>query len=901
MKIFKEDKYVIVEKGDTLSGIASNLDVKSISNGATYQQLAAINGISNPNLIVVGQKIYLTKTSSTKKASSNMVSIKHFGVQSDTDRTMYAAWDWTKTHTKEYKVQWYYGTGDDVWFIGEEKTETVKQSVYNAPSNAKRVKFRVKPVATTHKVNNKDTVHWTAEWTAWKQHDFAKTVETPPTPSVSIDGYQLKAKLDSLYIDAKSIEFQVVKNNTAIYKTVTATISKNYASITCTVPSGGEYKVRCRAVKGGIYSSWSDYSSNQGTIPEAVKKITKLTALSETSVYVDWDKATGAKKYEVQYTEQKRYFDSSGEVQSITVNEDTNFNHAEVTGLESGKEYFFRVRACNDQGNSSWTEAKSIKIGTKPGVPTTWASTTTAITGEKLNLYWVHNSEDGSSETTAEVEITIGSSKPVVDTVPNKSKDDADKAHSYPIDTSKYTSGTTIKWRVRTKGIIDKWSDWSVQRVINVYAPPTLSLELGVIYENTNELIGLEDSTVRSYPFGIQAIPGPRTQNAIGYHVSIVPESTYPTTDELGNDKFVNEGEEIYSKYYDINDADLLVSFTPSDVILENGVTYTINCTVSMDSGLTAENSVTFNVALDETSYTPSAQIAVDPNTLVAFITPECEEETSVILKVNYDDANDRYVVTDEEADGVYGEEVEGAYTNTANVSSGNSVVYKGVDSDGNELYYCIQARYDVINDILFSVYRREFDGSFTEIEKDIDGGGVTVVDMHPSLDLARYRIIAKSKTTGRITYADIPGYPVGETAVIIQWDEAWTPFNVTEEDELEEPPWAGSMLRLPYNIDVSESNEPDVSLVEYIGRKNPVSYYGTQLGIKPTWNVEIEKSDKDTLYMLRRLAMWMGDVYVREPSGSGYWANVAVSFSQKHCEMSIPVTINITRVEGGA
>ena len=43
-----------------------------------------------------------------------------------------------------------------------------------------------------------------------------------------------------------------------------------------------------------------------------------------------------------------------------------------------------------------------------------------------------------------------------------------------------------------------------------------------------------------------------------------------------------------------------------------------------------------------------------------------------------------------------------------------------------------------------------------------------------------------------------------------------------------------------------------------------------------------------------------MGDVYVREPSGSGYWANVSVSFSQTHCETVIPVTLNITRVEGG-
>ena len=173
--------------------------------------------------------------------------------------------------------------------------------------------------------------------------------------------------------------------------------------------------------------------------------------------------------------------------------------------------------------------------------------------------------------------------------------------------------------------------------------------------------------------------------------------------------------------------------------------------------------------------------------------------------------------------------------------------------------------------------------------------------DPHPSLDYARYRIIATTVSTGAVADCDIPSFPIGEKAVIIQWDEDWSTFNVTSDDVLVNPPWSGSLLRLPYNIDVSDSNKIDVSLIEYIGRKNPVAYYGTQTGETSTWNVEIEKSDKETLYGLRRLAKWMGDVYVREPSGTGYWANISVSFSQKHRELTIPVTLEITRVEGGA
>lgn len=45
-----EKKYHTVQKGETLSGIASKY-------GTTYQALAKLNGLSNPNLIRVGQKI----------------------------------------------------------------------------------------------------------------------------------------------------------------------------------------------------------------------------------------------------------------------------------------------------------------------------------------------------------------------------------------------------------------------------------------------------------------------------------------------------------------------------------------------------------------------------------------------------------------------------------------------------------------------------------------------------------------------------------------------------------------------------------------------------------------------------------------------------------------------------
>ena len=141
----------------------------------------------------------------------------------------------------------------------------------------------------------------------------------------------------------------------------------------------------------------------------------------------------------------------------------------------------------------------------------------------------------------------------------------------------------------------------------------------------------------------------------------------------------------------------------------------------------------------------------------------------------------------------------------------------------------------------------------------------------------------------------------VEESAIIIQWAEEWSSFNSDNEGSgVVEPAWSGSLLKLPYNITISENNNMDVSLINYVGRKRPVSYYGTHLGETATWNVEIPKDDKETLYAIRRLSIWTGDVYVREPSGTGYWANVSVSYSIKYSDLVIPITITITRVEGG-
>ena len=827
----------IVKKGDTLSKIAENYkDVIRDENGnlistnsARTKYLAKINDIPDPTRIVVGQTIIISGSAVTPaKTTTSRATIKAFGLQSNTDRTMYATWSWTKSYTENYQTIWYYDTGNGVWFIGNDSTTTDKQSVYTAPSNAIRVKFKVKPISKKHKVNDKETSYWTANWSTEKKYDFSNNPPTtPPVPDdPKIENFTLTVELDNLDVNATDIYFQIVKDNTTIFRNGKASIVKNHASYKCTISAGAEYKVRCRSYRDKKYSEWSEYSKSVSAMP-SVPSIKTCKAKSETSVYLEWSAVKTAKTYDIEYATKKEYFDSSNATQTTTGIE---FTHYELTGLESGENYFFRVRAVNsDSVHSGWSSIKSVVIGKEPAAPTTWSSTTTATVGEDVILYWMHNSRDESSQTRAKLYTeTVGGAAQIRIIENTAEEDEKDKVSSFVLSTSGYTEGAKIEWKVCTAGVTGVYGDWSVLRTIDIYAPPVL--ELNVTNSDGDAL-----DTLESFPFRIKGLAGPSTQAPIGYHLNITANESYETVDNVGNFKMVNAGESVYSKYVDTSEA-LMLEMSANNVDLENNISYTVTCVVSMNSGLTAEASSEFIVSWTDMEYEPNAEISIDEETLTASIRPYCENENGILI--------------------------EG---------------------------------------VLLSVYRRDYDGNFTEIGTDIDNTKATfITDPHPALDYARYRIVAKTVSTGAISYCDMAGYPVGGNAVIIQWEEDWTSFDVYNEDALEEASWSGSMLKLPYNIDVSDNHQSDVSLIEYIGREHPVSYYGTQRGVTSTWNVEIVKEDVETLYALRRLAKWMGDVYVREPSGSGYWANVSVSFSQKHCELTIPVTLNITRVSGG-
>lgn len=866
-----------VKRGDTLWRIATihGSSIPGNTIPAKVNNLAKQNGLKDPDVLPTGITLQMSPSTPPKASTPpkpkvvDKPEVSAFGLISTdtTGRAMIVNWKWSKTNTAGYTCRWkqylngkWVGSDTDI----PHPEDMYCQSTFTADAAATQVSFQVRPY---YKVDNNVTYWPTSDvtWSDLKTYDFSNNPPLPPpTPSVKIEDLTLTVSIDNIdakALDATSVKFNIVKDNVSSIHTSSAVkinTDTNYVSYQYTVAHGSEYRVRaCSVSSNGKVSGWSDFSSNAGTKPSAPSDITtyKRNKRSDGSIsaYLEWKAVTNATHYVIEYTTVREDFDTTpGNVTEVTT-EDARTS-IEITGIETGHDYFFRVRAVNDIGKSDPTTIVTIPIGEPPAAPTTWSTSNSAFVGDTMELNWTHNTRDGSSQTYAQLSLKINNDDWVTYTFKNTTSESTGEqtdvetftygeAISYKgsiyvkMDTTNsILKDSKIIWKVRTAGVTDAFSDidWSVERTIYIYEKPILVLSMVKDLASADGTI-VED--LDSFPFYIRAnvdLDSYELQRPIGYHLRVVANDYYETIDDAGRIKVINVGDAIYSKYFDAADV-LIVEMSADNLDLESGINYSVYCAADMSTGLSIDNSYDFSVSWVDTEYSVLAGIDVSDDANTAVISPYC------------------------------------------------------ADADGN-----------LIENIEIAVYRREYDGSFTNIAKNIPNNGTSVTDPHPSLDYARYRLVAKDTLTGAVSFYDMPGYPVQEHSVIIQWDEEWSTFDIHEEQSIEKPAWSGSMVKLPYNIDVTDKRKREVELVKYIGRENPVSYYGTHRDETSTWNVTIPKEDKDTIYALRRLSLWAGDVYVREPSGMGYWANITVSFNQKHTDVTVPVTLEVTRVEGG-
>ena len=638
-----------VVKGDCMWNIARSV----YGDGRKWPTIADANGVPRSNPVIYPNQVFTipgitTPTPVPAPAPQPPVvkvpTINWFALDAGTTRSMFCTWTFDRANTKNYEVKWEYDTGSGGWRIGTQGTTTDKQSGYSAPENAKKVRVSITPKSD----------NWSDGQTASREYDFSNNPpELPPSPSFEIDETDVMTiELTNIQdtINADTIEFAIYQDDTFKYRTGTATINQEtrYCKFTTTVDPGHKYKVRCRAVRGTIYSGWTDYTDNELSTPVAPSDITTLRSqkISEQqavqyAVFVEWPDVPSAKNYLVEWATNIEYFDT-GEASSQTTEEGSG-PRLLVTGIELGHEYFFRVASLNEKGKSkTYTPIKSVRLGTRPAAPTTYSNVNSCILGEDLKLYWIHNSTDGSIETTARIHFTIiDSAHPelqpteIIKVIPNnRPEEDKTKTSVYVINTddpewATVGEGYIIKWKVQTAGVIAEYSEWSVEREVNVYAPPVLSLDVLDNHSNSIE-------EINNFPFYISILSEPPAQTPISYYIEVVALQTYQTVDEVGKVKMVSIGDKVYQKYHDPQDNPwrFLLEMTPGNIDLENNIQYAINATVSLNSGLSASSTKTISVYFDEVFYDVFAEVIINKDTYEASIHPYCNQYYEVEGKI---------------------------------------------------------------------------------------------------------------------------------------------------------------------------------------------------------------------------------------------------------------------------
>lgn len=837
---------------------------------------------------------------SKKKAKITSVKIVQVG---STGTEVYATWKALSSTIQKYvdkiNITWNYRvknrSGNYVWLTGSTTTASKGASrtgqTYTAPDTASGVSITIKP-SLTKKGKKKYTASSTTEY----YYDFRKNKpDKPSAPEVNIDGYKLTASIstnDELADYFKFFIYTQYKNGTV---SSSPTISSGYiktssvgtAEYVHNLTSGYRYYVTCKAYNlydGTHYGSEeSDPSQvSESPIPKQVTGV-KVETISNNQVKLDWNDTKGAATengYEVEYATKVEYFNTDN-AQIISANE----SHAFIT-LDIGNVWYFRVRAKNsDDIPGAWSAKPYVSAAAaiKPNPPTTWSLKSSAMINDTMSLYWTHNSADGSKPTRSHLvyQINDGEEHDIYVDHSDLKPDDTDFTFHYDMifDQETFSDGDIFKWKVATTGIAEKGeSDFSMEREIKIYAPVTVGIDIGTV--------------ITEYPMNIIITAEPSSQNCVACYVTITANNDYESEDYMGNARIIHSGDTVYSQIFTNIENELTLSLLPTDVNLADNQTYTIRVDAAMTSSLSGTSEQEFEVDLEPLEFDVDAGIIVDSDSLTAGITPSC----------TYTDDNPEHppIYRNCSETDVYNEDEIYYIDNIGTIA----------DPQPTEAEYTLNpSSYYVIEPVLvesvkMDVYRINFDGTFTEIASGLDNtGSVMVTDPHPALDNAKYRIIGHDTVSGSLFYDDVISEDIEQPGLVLQWDANYTDvFENINVDEIEKDAIGssagGTTLILPYNVKTSEASTPDVAVVEYIGRQSPTTYYGTQTGQNGTLSADVDKEDTKTLELLRRLQIWMGDVYVRERDGLGYWAKVDVSFNRDYGSLVMPVSFSVQRVD---
>ena len=144
-----------------------------------------------------------------------------------------------------------------------------------------------------------------------------------------------------------------------------------------------------------------------GQIPNAPTNVSvNATAISGT-VKVIWDWTwTEAQSAVIAWADHEDAWESTEEPETYTIN-NTHAAEWNVSGLETGKRWYFRVRLVKGSGENgvygAWSQTASIDLSSAPGIPSLSLSQSIIPKDGSVSAFWAYVSGDGTAQAYAEI------------------------------------------------------------------------------------------------------------------------------------------------------------------------------------------------------------------------------------------------------------------------------------------------------------------------------------------------------------------------------------------------------------------------------------------------------------------------------------------------------------------
>lgn len=655
-----------------------------------------------------------------------------------------------------------------------------------------------------------------------------------------------------------------------------------------------------------------------------------------------WNCEAGNKSYEVQYTDNPYAFgdNAEGDIETVSYDafsaSDTSFVYT-LTDLDEGRMWYARVRAVGDDAHSGWgavseeqgegaarVSATVVGVELPPAegsseqlyAPTPTRTDAAYSTGSVVALSWVHNSEEESAQSAYQLMLRV--------TVPGQDESqtviDGTTDNAYALDLGSTADGTAVEWGVRTAGVVPSaWSPWSAFQRFSVVAPPQAGASLA---DGNGDPVDSEHP-LTALPLAIAVTANAGTGDAVvRFDASITATESHRTYADDGSEAFVAEGEAVWSGSIASTDegfdpAGATFSVAGRDAVLDNGQAYAVAVRAFTALGMVAESApLAFGVDWGAEMPLPSGTAVFDGDDYTCRIFPACyvgeaeEEEGETEQEGEAEQGGTQEAgqeqETEQEQEEEQGNDEDADIDEMARELDEAAVDGDYYDEEPEEDEPHYTAPYDEDEDFTklrqgteLDVYRVDYDGSTVLIAEGLPNNGrASCTDPHPNFGTARYRIVAHDTATDTQSSFEIEAI-ADVKSVVITWDESW---KANDDGDFGE--YYGSRCVLPHGLTLDEVPLADTAIVKFAGNRYGTLYTGESGDYECSYGMALlEVGEGDSVDALRKLEAHRGACYVRDPSGLGFWARVAVRFSHTLSFRKRSARIEVSRVmpPGGA